>query len=153
MHSFESVKATLQPFFDDRPEVILVYLFGSFLRRPKGNFHDIDLALLVDHDQFEALDRARPYGYRASLGTDLAHTLRYDIIDVTILNFASPLLLKRIIRTGELIFCRAERNRIEFEISAFKRFADTANLRAIKRRYTKERIKTGLTAYVRSATY
>lgn len=137
----------LQTFFRNHKEVILAYLFGSFVNRKNGRFHDIDIGVLLDPEAEEVLDRETPYGYQSFLSTEIAHKLKYDLVDVVILNHASPLLLHRIIRTGKLIFCRSESQRMRFEVSSLKRFSDTKQIRKIKRFYMEQRIKKGLSAY------
>jgi predicted nucleotidyltransferase len=137
----------LQAFFKNHKEVILAYLFGSFVNRKNGRFHDIDIGVLLDPEAEEVLDRETPYGYQSFLCTEIAHKLKYDLVDVVILNHASPLLLRRIIRTGKLIFCRSESQRMRFEVRSLKRFSDTEQIRKIKRFYMEQRIKKGLSAY------
>jgi predicted nucleotidyltransferase len=137
----------LQTFLKNHKEVILAYLFGSFVDRENGRFHDIDIGVLLDPESEEVLDRETPYGYQSFLSTEIAHKLKYDLVDVVILNHASPLLLRRIIRTGKLIFCRSESQRMRFEVRSLKRYSDTEQIRKIKRFYMEQRIKKGLSAY------
>jgi predicted nucleotidyltransferase len=127
--------------------VVLVYLFGSYLNRNSGQFHDIDIAVFANPDNLEVLDREMPYGYGAFLCTELAHILKCNLVDVVLLNYASPLLTHRVIDTGRLIYCRSETDRVRFEVTSLKRYADTAYIRKIKRLYMKQRIEKGLAAY------
>jgi len=143
----ESIEKTLQAFFSEGPEVVLAYLFGSCLNRIPAPFHDIDIAVFVIPDRLRALDRALPYGYRAGLSAKLAKILKYDPVDVVLLNHAPPLLLRQVIATGKLVFCRSEADRIGFEVASLKRHADTAHIRRIKRFYMNQRIEKGLAAY------
>jgi len=143
----EVVKESLHAFFENHPEVILAYLFGSYITRKTGSFNDIDIAVLVVPERLEELDRSSPYGYAAYLNTELAHLLKYNRVDLTILNHAPPLLLRRVIGEGMLVFCRSEADRIRFEVASLKRYADTAHLRTIKRHYMRQRIKKGNASY------
>lgn len=143
----ESIEETLQAFFSERPEAVLVYLFGSYLNRTAGAFHDIDIAVFVIPDRLSALDRALPYGYRADLSAKLAKILGYDPVDVVLLNHCPPLLLRQAIGTGKLVFCRSEADRIRFEVASLKRHADTAYIRKTKRFYMNHRIEKGMAAY------
>lgn len=136
----------LQAFMEGRQEIVLSYLFGSYLRKPRG-FRDIDIAVYVDPGSLSALDREMSYGYSAFLNTELAGLLGYRMVDLVILNSAPPLLTREIIRSGELFFCRSDEERIRFEVQALKRFADTEHIRKIKRMYIRERIQEGLGAY------
>ena len=137
----------LQAFFKNHKEVILAYLFGSFVNGKNGRFHDIDIGVLLDPEAEEVLDREMPYGYQSLLGTDIIRQLKYNLVDVVILNHASPLLLHRVIGTGKLIFCRSESQRMRFEVRSLKRYSDTEQIRKIKRSYMEQRIKKGLSAY------
>jgi predicted nucleotidyltransferase len=142
-----AVQETLRVFLGDRPEISLAYLFGSYVDRNTGLFHDIDVAILICPQEMEKLDQALPYGYRADLSIALAQRIGFYPVDLVLLNFASPLLLRRVIGTGKLIFCRTETDRVNFEVESLKRYADTAHIRRIKHSYTKKRIEKGLGAY------
>lgn len=142
-----SVEETLQAYFKNRSEVVLVYLFGSFVKSTTGRFHDIDIAVLVTPGLEKELDQKMPYGYGSCLNAEVAHVLKYYSIDLILLNYAPPLLLRRVISTGKLIFCRSEMVRIRFEVASLKRYSDTEHIRRIKRLYMKQRIEKGLLAY------
>ncbi len=142
-----SVEETLQAYFKNRSEVVMVYLFGSFVKSTTGRFHDIDIAVLVTPGLEKKLDREMAYGYGACLNAEVAHVLKYYSIDLILLNHAPPLLLRRVISTGKLIFCQSEMARIRFEVASLKRYSDTEHIRRIKRLYMKQRIEKGLLAY------
>lgn len=142
-----SIEGVLQGFLSERKEILLAYLFGSIVRRQRGAVHDIDIGILVDLGQIDALDKETPYGYRAYMICELEHLLRFTPVDLIILNHAPPLLLKTVVSTGKLIFSRSERDRVCFEVTSLKRYADTAHLRNIKRHYMSLRIRKGFSAY------
>ena len=137
--TLQEIKEDLINFFKNREEVLLVYLFGSCLR---GKF-----AILVDLKIYHVLDAERPYGYQAEMIAELMHHLRHSLVDLTLLNKATPLLAYEVIHGGTLLFSRSEDLRIEFEISSQKRHADTKHLRDIKRIYSEGRTEKGLSAY------
>jgi predicted nucleotidyltransferase len=143
----DKLKVDLACFFQTKKEVLLVYLFGSCLRGKLGKNHDIDIAILVDPKIYNALDDNKPYGYEAEIITDLIHLLKNHLIDLTLLNKATPLLAYEVIHHGILVFSRSEDLRIQFEISSLKRHADTKHLRDIKQIYSEIRIEKGLSAY------
>ena len=143
----ESIEETLVAYFKNRPEVVLAYLFGSFVKSKTGRFHDIDIALLVTPDLEKELNQQMPYGYGACMIAEVAHVLKYSSIDLVLLNHAPPLLLRQVIRSGKLIFCKSEMDRIRFEVASLKRYSDTEYIRRIKRLYLKQRIEKGLLAY------
>jgi hypothetical protein len=142
-------ETALQGYLKGRPEVVLAYLFGSFVERQGPKFNDIDIAVLVDDALMEAAEDLGRYGYASFLTTEIAHVLKYPDIDISLLNNASPLLQKRVISQGKLIYARSEKERIAFKTSALSRYADTEPLRRIKRRYMRQRIERGLDAYAR----
>lgn len=141
------VKKTLNNFFKDREEVLLAYLFGSVAEDKQNKFSDLDIAVLVEADNLEKLDE-QPFGYQASIGTELMGLLHTNDVDVVILNRATPLLAHEVVKYGEVIFSRNEDTRIEFEIRIRHRYLDTKHLREIQDFYFKERVKKGLIAKV-----
>jgi predicted nucleotidyltransferase len=148
---YAALEKTLQNFFLTRSEVLLAYIFGSYLDKSKLRFDDIDIAVLVRQERIDTLNKKMPYGYEAAMITELSHLLKYPAVDLAVLNLGSPLLQHQVITRGKLIFCRSELERIRFETYALRRYADTMHLRKIKRSYMKKRIEKGLEAYVGSA--
>ncbi len=138
-------------YFKGRREIVLAYLFGSFIEKQGSDFSDIDIAVLVDDAFMAKVEDLGGYGYASFLSTELSHLLKYPEIDLSILNQASPFLQKRVITKGKRIFAKSERERIAFETKALSRYADTEPLRRIKRRYMQQRIERGLDAYARPA--
>ena len=145
--TLKEIKEDLVSFFKDREEVLLVYLFGSCLRGKFGKNHDIDIAILVDLKMYHVLDSKKPYGYEAEMIAELIHHLKHPLVDLTILNKATPLLAYEVVHGGTPLITRSEDLRIEFEISSQKRHADTKHLRNIKRIYSEGRTEKGLSAY------
>jgi len=145
--TLKEIKEDLINFFKYREEVLLVYLFGSFLRGKFGEKHDIDIAVLVDLEIYHVLDEKKPYGYEAEMVTELIHHLKHHLVDLTVLNKATPLLAYEVIHSGTLLFSRSEDLRIQFEIFSQKRHADTKHLRDIKRIYSEGRTEKGLISY------
>ena len=73
--------------------------------------------------------------------------VKHPLVDLTLLNKATPLLAYEVIHGGSLLFSRSEDLRIEFEISSQKRHAGTKHLRDIKRVYSEERTAKGFIAH------
>ena len=144
----DTIEDDLSGFFADRSEVLLVYLFGSYLKRSERPYQDIDVAVYVLPEQLDRLSREKPYGYEAFLISNLGRLLKSNCADLVVLNSAPPLLQREVVSKGKLIFCRSEPDRIHFEINALRRCADTAHLRKIKRLHMKSRIDKGLAGYV-----
>jgi uncharacterized protein YutE (UPF0331/DUF86 family)/phage pi2 protein 07 len=134
MNLFEK-QARLNQLFTQSP-VNAAYLTGSLSTRATfGHLTDIDIAILlmdqIKADQF--LD------YQLYFLSELAKRLDSDTIDIVILNQASLLLKLQVIKYGQILFSRNEKQRISFETKAvmdyldFKKFDEIQN-QALNRR-------------------
>ncbi len=136
MNLFEK-QAQLHQLFAQTP-VSAAYLAGSLANRTAfGQLSDVDIAILlmeqVKADQF--LD------YRLYFFSELAKRLESDTIDVVILNQTSLLFKSQVIKNGQILFSRDERQRVMFEAKAvmdyldFKKFDDIQHQALSKRIY------------------
>src|SRR6266446_8570484 len=134
MNLFEK-HSQLNQLFAQSP-VNAAYLAGSLSTRTTfGHLTDIDVAILlmdqIKSDQF--LD------YQLYFFSELAKRLESESIDVVILNQASLLLKLQVIKYGQILFSRDEKQRVSFETKAvmdyldFKKFDEIQN-RALSRR-------------------
>jgi uncharacterized protein YutE (UPF0331/DUF86 family)/predicted nucleotidyltransferase len=130
-------QSRLNQLFAQSP-VNAAYLAGSLSSRAAfGHLTDIDIAILlmdqIKSDQF--LD------YRLYFFSELAKRLESDSIDVVILNQASLLLKLQVIKSGQILFSRDEKQRVAFETKAvmdyldFKKFDDIQNQALSRRLY------------------
>ena len=136
MNLFEK-QARLNQLFTQSP-VNAAYLTGSLSTRATfGHLTDIDVAILlmdqIKADQF--LD------YQLYFLSELAKRLESDTIDIVILNQASLLLKLQVIKYGQILFSRNEKQRISFETKAvmdyldFKKFDEIQNQALSRRLY------------------
>ncbi len=136
MNLFEK-QARLNQLFTQSP-VNAAYLTGSLSTRATfGHLTDIDVAVLlmdqIKADQF--LD------YQLYFLSELAKRLESDSIDIVILNQASLLLKLQVIKYGQILFSRNEKQRISFETKAvmdyldFKKFDEIQNQALSRRLY------------------
>jgi uncharacterized protein YutE (UPF0331/DUF86 family)/predicted nucleotidyltransferase len=134
MNLFEK-QTRLNQLFSQSP-VNAAYLAGSLSNRTTfGHLTDVDIAILlmdqIKSDQF--LD------YQLYFFSELAKRLESDNIDVVILNQASLLLKLQVIKYGQILFSRNEKQRVSFETRAvmdyldFKKFDEVQN-QALNRR-------------------
>jgi uncharacterized protein YutE (UPF0331/DUF86 family)/predicted nucleotidyltransferase len=134
MNLFEK-QTRLNQLFAQSP-VDAAYLAGSLSNRASfGHLSDVDIAILlmnqIQSNQF--LD------YQLYFFSELAKRLESDTIDVVILNQASLLLKLQVIKYGQILFSRNEKQRVSFETRAvmdyldFKRLDDIQN-QALSRR-------------------
>jgi uncharacterized protein YutE (UPF0331/DUF86 family)/predicted nucleotidyltransferase len=136
MNLFEK-QSRLNQLFAQSP-VNAAYLAGSLSSRTSfGHLTDVDIAILlmeqIKSDQF--LD------YQIYFFSELAKRLESDSIDVVILNQASLLLKLQVIKYGQILFSRDEKQRVSFETKAvmdyldFKKFDDIQNQALSRRLY------------------
>jgi uncharacterized protein YutE (UPF0331/DUF86 family)/predicted nucleotidyltransferase len=128
MNLFEK-QSRLNQLFAQSP-VNAAYLAGSLSNRTSfGHMSDVDIAILlmdqIKADQF--LD------YQLYFFSELAKRMESDTIDVVILNQASLLLKLQVIKYGQILFTRDEKQRVSFETKAvmdyldFKKFDELQN--------------------------
>ena len=136
MNLFEK-QSRLNQLFAQSP-VNAAYLAGSLSNRTSfGHLTDVDIAILlmeqIKSDQF--LD------YQLYFFSELAKRLESDSIDVVILNQASMLLKLQVIKYGQILFSRDEKQRVSFETKAvmdyldFKKFDEIQNQALGRRLY------------------
>jgi uncharacterized protein YutE (UPF0331/DUF86 family)/predicted nucleotidyltransferase len=136
MNLFEK-QSRLNQLFTQSP-VNAAYLAGTLSNRTSfGHLTDVDIAILlmeqIKSDQF--LD------YQLYFFSELAKRLESDNIDVVILNQASLLLKLQVIKYGQILFSRDEKQRISFETKAvmdyldFKKFDEIQNQALGRRLY------------------
>ena len=136
MNLFEK-QSRLNQLFTQSP-VNAAYLAGSLSNRSTfGQLTDVDVAVLM-MDQIKAdefLD------YQLYFLSELAKRMESDTIDVVILNQASLLLKLQVIKHGQILFSRNEKQRVTFETRAvmdyldFKKFDDIQNQALGRRLY------------------
>ncbi len=136
MNLFEK-QSQLNQLFTQNP-VNAAYLAGSLSSRTSfGHLTDVDIAILlmdqIKSDQF--LD------YQLYFFSELAKRLESESIDVVILNQASLLLKLQVIKYGQILFSRDEKQRVLFETKAvmdyldFKKFDEIQNQALSRRLY------------------
>src|ERR1700693_2316349 len=136
MNLFEK-QSRLNQLFVQNP-VNAAYLAGSLSSRTSfGHLSDVDIAILlmdqIKSDQF--LD------YQLYFFSELARRLESESIDVVILNQASMLLKLQVIKYGQILYSRDEKQRVMFETKAvmdyldFKKYDDIQNQALSRRLY------------------
>jgi predicted nucleotidyltransferase len=85
------------------PGLVSAYLFGSHAAGRAHRESDVDVAVLLAWDAYPT-GRER-FDERLRLAALLAGAIRTDRIDLTVLNDVPPPLGRRIVTTGQRIFC------------------------------------------------
>ena len=118
----EGVEA-LRRALEGRPDVRLVYLFGSAARGEARPASDLDVGVVFASIPAPAqLDQ---------LATDLEMAAGRRV-DLVVLNEAAPLLTHEAIRARRLMVCRKDDERVDFETRATARYLDTTHRRRVQ---------------------
>jgi len=100
-------------------EILVAYLYGSTVKGYEGKRSDIDVGLLLKEDfEAEAL-------YPARIAREIKEKCGLNQeIDVRILNKRPHRFLHQVIRGGEIILSKDERERVRFETSVIDEYID-----------------------------
>ena len=108
----------LNAYFEDKSEVIAVYLFGSQVKNKTDRSSDVDIGILLDTN-----DRAAETEKRNQYLVDLANILRKEIHPI-ILNYAAEELMRQIFLKGKCILVRDPEKLSLFKMTMYARIAD-----------------------------
>lgn len=111
------------PFFEDQPEVIAVYLFGSHARGREQRDSDLDLAVLLEHGEVPHLNELKRQYTIA-----LARMLREDL-HLVIMNTAGEQLVAQIFKYGQCILNQKPESLSRFKMVSYAMIAEFAHHR------------------------
>lgn len=99
-----SQREDLRRYFEEHPEwgVAAAYLFGSHAAGREHRESDIDIAVLLLRNHHP--NESGRFDVRVRLTSELIHVLGRNDVDLVILNDAPPLLGRRIVYDGVLLF-------------------------------------------------
>ena len=109
------------------PEVVAVYLFGSFARGNPRRGSDVDIAVFTA-DLSPSRHRFRS---RAEYVAAASKALGTDKVDVVVLNQAPIVLRHEVFRDGKLLFVRDRGGLSRFRVRSSREYLDTIPLRRI----------------------
>jgi len=105
-------------YFENKEDIIAVYLFGSYASGKVRPRSDIDLAILFD-SRYQVMINRRLDNYLI----DLSRILRKDI-HLTTMNFASEALLKQIFKKGKCLIVNDSKKLARFKMTAYSRIVN-----------------------------
>jgi predicted nucleotidyltransferase len=111
---------SLEGYFASQAEVVLAYLFGSQARGQAGPLSDVDIAVLLEGRPNTILC----FDARLKLIGDLLQLLHTEDVDVAILNQTPPALNYRVLRDGQILFCRDRDKMIAFRVQTINKYLD-----------------------------
>ena len=120
------------------PALVVAYLFGSQARGEAGPLSDVDVAVLTE----DGLSAEETLALRLRLGEAIGGALRIERVDVVALQDASYLLQHRVLRDGQLLFCRDEAERQRYEQQALRNYLDFRSFEERYLRAVEDRILT-----------
>ena len=91
-------------FFKKRPEVLDVYIFGSFASGRLHPLSDIDIAIFVDDNIID--EDQYSYGYKAYMLSLLIQVAHCNNVDLVVLNEANLLLRHMVVTKGIRLFSK-----------------------------------------------
>lgn len=127
MHMFRNIKDSeiftrLADFFEKKPEVLLVFLFGSAASMKMAEGSDIDIGILFE---------SQPDVYEINeLESELNSIFKRDI-DIAVLNSASPILKMQVLKNGVLVFAKGKKIYNQFYVDAVNQYDDLKQTRKV----------------------
>ena len=109
----------IRQIFQDRPEIVAVYLFGSFDTPWEREDSDVDLALLIRPEVWASQSQNLRKEYDR-----LAPSISPRPVQLVVLNSAPLVLRWEVFRKGRLLWCRDERYRKTFLIQSMLEYLD-----------------------------
>jgi uncharacterized protein len=110
----------LKSFFEEKPQILLAFLFGSSAGDHPPPSSDVDIGILY---------RAVPNLHKVH---DLAETLSSLLqkeIDLVVLNDASPILKMQVLKKGVLLFSRDPKRFDQFYVETVNQYDDLKRIR------------------------
>ena len=124
----------------EQNNVILAYVFGSFVYGTITPLSDLDIAVVFDEKvpNKERFDRRLRLSYEIGKLTEMD---RVDVVDLEAVR--NPLLKHDAALEGKVIFSKNKEFQREFELKILQEYEDTEFMRRIQYYYLRKHIKEG----------
>lgn len=133
----EQIYQVIIDFFGEKSGVAAVYVFGSLLKKRPDQSHDVDIAVLYQHEMVP--DFFQIVNERETLSEKL-----HKEVDLVLLNGASPILKRQVLEKGKLILDQQPKIRHYFHMHAVSEYHDFRRIRRpLEEKMTKERVLRG----------
>ena len=113
----EKIKKTLEK----ERNILFAYIFGSYARGEARENSDIDLAIYVKRVPKDI------FKYESKIASKIEKEIKKQV-EVRVLNRLPSLLQSRIMKEGNLVFSKNEKERIKFETFAMSNYLDFSYL-------------------------
>ncbi|MGQ9569595.1 MAG: type VII toxin-antitoxin system MntA family adenylyltransferase antitoxin [Thermodesulfovibrionales bacterium] len=117
-----STKKFLEDIVIQKPVIVAVYLFGSFVREKSRRGSDVDLAFLFERS-FYKNDPYKTFMVAQIIGAELGEVIG-KAVDISILNKASLVFSYEVISTGVCVYEKDYKERILYEIAIKGQYYD-----------------------------
>jgi uncharacterized protein len=131
----ETQHIALLGYFEQHPEILSAYLFGSFAKGTATPSSDVDLALFLAKTPGIAWITDTTAALSKQLGRE---------VDLILLNNASPFLKFQVFRYGKLLFERDRKSLSHFLASSLIEYYDYEPLKRIMENKVIDRLKENL---------
>jgi len=127
------LKEEIRKVLEEHEEILVSYLYGSAVRGNRGKTSDLDVGLLLKAGfRGDAL-------YPARIAGEIKRKCRLDReVDIRILNNRSYRFLHQVIKNGEVMMSRNEKERVKFETSVIDGYID---FKPFHEQYDKQRME------------
>ena len=134
-----NIEQTITDYFSKQPEVIAVYLFGSYAKNRSRLDSDVDLAVLFE----PKIRPEKSYHLETKYFRDLSRIISKNL-DIVILNRAGELLVYEVFHQGLLIYQRDPDKRIEFQARRICYYLDFAPMMFRMRKGMMKKLREGV---------
>jgi len=126
----------LAGYFKKKPEVIAVYLFGSYAEGMARPDSDVDIAVIIEPLPADTLE------YRMKIMEDTRKLIKIET-EIVILNESPRLLQFQVIQKGRVLYEKSADQRALFEMGTAGRYYDYKRYFDFHARHLAKRIKEG----------
>ena len=113
-----SIPASIKSFFESKKDIVAVYLFGSYADGKAHSSSDVDLAILFDNRDREAVNQKLDE-YLVALSRNLRKDVHLNAMD-----FAGEELLKQIFKKGKCLVVNDSKKLAVFKMIAFSKIVN-----------------------------
>ncbi len=117
--SIDQLERMINNIFKNHDEILLCYLYGSYVSGRRTEFSDIDIGIFMDKT-FK-----KHYLYQVELSLEIEKEFNNKIeVDICILNEATPRFLYNVLKSGRNIYAKEKKTQHEFEIRILYYYLD-----------------------------
>ena len=121
-------------YFDDKPHIVSITLFGSYAKNTAVDTSDVDIAILCEKSHI-------PNSLTLMTWKEDISTLVHKDVDLICLNTSSPMIGMQVYKNGKDLVIKNAREHANYQMLLFSEYAELKELRApmekniLKRKY------------------